>query len=144
MPAGAAIRSRSVNPLKIKRVLNLARLMLRLRPSGGLSARPPEEAMMKRYPRTLLREDTLLGICQAIGEDFGFNPLWLRMAFGVSLLASPTVVIGTYLGLGVLIAISRLLFPNPRRRPTEARSETVAAEPATVAAEPEKELAVAA
>jgi phage shock protein PspC (stress-responsive transcriptional regulator) len=98
---------------------------------------------MQRSPKTLFREDTLLGVCQALGEDFGFNPLWLRVAFGVSLLANPTIVIGTYLGLGVVIALSRLLFPNPRRRPAEARSEAVVAETAVAEAEPE-ELAVAA
>ena len=26
-----------------------------------------------------LRNDTILGVCEAIGQDFGFNPLWLRL-----------------------------------------------------------------
>jgi phage shock protein PspC (stress-responsive transcriptional regulator) len=62
----------------------------------------------------LLRNDTMLGVCQGLGEDFGFNPIWLRMAFGATLLINPVVVVGTYLGLGVLVATSRLVFPRPR------------------------------
>jgi phage shock protein PspC (stress-responsive transcriptional regulator) len=61
-----------------------------------------------------LRTDTLLGVCAAIGEDFGFNPTWLRIALAVLLLASPKIVIGAYLALGVAVVLSRLLFPNPR------------------------------
>ena len=59
-----------------------------------------------------LRSDTILGVCQAIGEDFGFHPNWLRILFASALLASPAIVIGTYLGLGVLVAASRLIFPR--------------------------------
>ena len=28
-----------------------------------------------------LRSHTILGVCEAIGEDFGFNPVFLRMPF---------------------------------------------------------------
>jgi phage shock protein PspC (stress-responsive transcriptional regulator) len=62
----------------------------------------------------LLRDDTMLGVCQGLGEDFGFNPIWLRMAFGALLLINPIAVVGTYLGLGVLVATSRLAFPARR------------------------------
>jgi phage shock protein PspC (stress-responsive transcriptional regulator) len=62
----------------------------------------------------LLRDDTMLGVCQGLGEDFGFNPIWLRMAFGAMLLINPIAVVGTYLGLGLLVATSRLIFPRPR------------------------------
>lgn len=71
------------------------------------------------------REDNLLGICQAIGDDFGFNPLWLRIAFGAALYWNPIVVVGTYLGLGVIIAASRLIVRNPR--PAAARVDAPAA-----------------
>jgi len=56
----------------------------------------------------------MLGVCQGLGEDFGFNPIWLRIAFGATLLVNPIAVVGTYLGLGVLVATSRLVFPRPR------------------------------
>jgi phage shock protein PspC (stress-responsive transcriptional regulator) len=82
----------------------------------------------------LLRDDTMLGVCQGLGEDFGFNPIWLRIAFGATLLVNPIAVVGTYLGLGVLVATSRLLVPVRRR--AAAVVETVQ----TVAVEDEREL----
>lgn len=66
----------------------------------------------------IARDDTLLGVCFAIGQDFGFNPTWLRMLFAVPLLWSPPVAVGAYLGLGAVVALSRWLVPEPR--PDEA------------------------
>jgi phage shock protein PspC (stress-responsive transcriptional regulator) len=62
----------------------------------------------------ITRDDTFLGVCEALGEDFRFNANWLRLAFGVSLLWNPMAVLGTYVGLGVIVALSRLISPNPR------------------------------
>ena len=31
------------------------------------------------YTPLPLRAHTILGVCEAIGEDFGFNPAWLRI-----------------------------------------------------------------
>ncbi len=58
--------------------------------------------------------DNLFGICAALGEDFGFNPMWLRLGFAVALLFSLEKVLLTYAALGVLVLASRLLFPNRR------------------------------
>ena len=66
-------------------------------------------------PSLFRRSDTFFGVCEALGEDFGFNPLLLRVAFGVLLLWNPTVVIGTYLTAAVLILLSRWIFPKNRR-----------------------------
>lgn len=82
----------------------------------------------------LTREDTLLGVCQAIGDDFGFNPLWLRIAFAACLYWNPAVVVGTYLGLGIIVGISRLVIRNPR--PVRAEPEAPAVADAAVEAEP--------
>lgn len=65
----------------------------------------------------IARSDTLLGVCQALGEDFGFNPIWLRLAFALPLMFFPVAVFSTYLGLGVVVMISRLLVRGPRRKP---------------------------
>jgi phage shock protein PspC (stress-responsive transcriptional regulator) len=65
----------------------------------------------------IARSDTLLGVCQALGEDFGFNPIWLRLAFALPLMFFPVAVFSTYLGLGVVVMLSRLLVRSPRRRP---------------------------
>ena len=66
-------------------------------------------------PNLFTRDDTFLGVCEALGEDFRFNPLLLRVAFGVSLLYSPLLSLGTYVALGAVVLISRLISPNPRR-----------------------------
>ena len=61
-----------------------------------------------------LRSHTILGVCEAIGEDFGFNPTFLRVPFAASVLYSPTWAILSYLALGVLVLVSRLLFPKAK------------------------------
>jgi phage shock protein PspC (stress-responsive transcriptional regulator) len=76
-----------------------------------------------------MRNDTFLGVCEALGEDFRLNPFFLRVAFAATLLFAPVAVIGTYLGLGALVALSRWMAPNPRTAaPDEAAAEPAAAE----------------
>lgn len=62
----------------------------------------------------ITRDDTLLGVCAALGEDFGFNPLYLRMALGVLLIWIPVTVIASYIGAGLIVAASRWAFPKVR------------------------------
>ena len=59
-----------------------------------------------------LRNDTLLGVCEAIGQDFGINAVWLRLAFIAPLFFAPVLTISAYLGLGVVVAASRYFFPR--------------------------------
>lgn len=61
-----------------------------------------------------LRSHTILGVCEAIGEDFGFSPIFLRVPFAATVLYSPTYAIGAYLALGVVVLASRLLFPKAK------------------------------
>ena len=91
-----------------------------------------------------LRGDTLLGVCEAVGEDLGFNPTWLRLAFAVLLMWNPEVVVACYLGLGVVVALTRWFFPV-RKRVTvrEAAPETVPAAVNVDAKVEEKELLAA-
>lgn len=56
-----------------------------------------------------LRHDTILGVCEAIGQDFGFNPLYLRLAFIAPLFFAPMPSIVAYFGLGLVVAASRWL-----------------------------------
>ena len=65
-----------------------------------------------------LRNDTLLGVCQAIGEDFGFNPNFLRVLLAAMVIWSPTAAFSIYFALGLLVAASRLLFPNRSKAST--------------------------
>jgi phage shock protein PspC (stress-responsive transcriptional regulator) len=68
---------------------------------------------MAEAPSIIAREDTLLGVCHAIGEDFGFNPLWLRIAFAALLFWSPVGAFAGYAVLGAIVALSRWAAPNP-------------------------------
>jgi phage shock protein PspC (stress-responsive transcriptional regulator) len=68
--------------------------------------------------------DNLFGICAALGEDFGFDPMWLRLAFAVALLFDLEKVLMTYAALGVVVLVSRLLFPN--RKPAVVADATPA------------------
>ena len=63
------------------------------------------------------RKDNLFGICAALGEDFGFDPLWLRMAFAVALLFDMEHVLMAYAALGLLVLVSRLAFRTPKSAP---------------------------
>lgn len=59
-----------------------------------------------------LRNDTILGVCEAIGRDFGFNPLWLRLAFIAPLFFAPTLTILAYFGLGAVVGLINWFAPN--------------------------------
>lgn len=88
--------------------------------------------MQSYQPAIFWREDTMFGVCEALGEDFRFNPLWLRAALAIGLLWAPLAMIYAYLGLAVVVLISRLLAPNPRpaaRPEAEAEREPAANEP---------------
>ncbi|HEU0098499.1 MAG TPA: PspC domain-containing protein [Allosphingosinicella sp.] len=66
-------------------------------------------------PSVFARDHTLLGVCEALGEDFGFNPIFLRVPLAVCLLLNPWAVVATYAGLGILVAFTRLVAPVPRQ-----------------------------
>jgi len=74
------------------------------------------------------RDHTIFGVCEAIGEDFGINPLWLRVPLAACVLVSLKYAIAAYLLLGVVVLGSRLLFPNPR---LEAEAPTASQTSAT-------------
>src|SRR5947208_7559907 len=59
-----------------------------------------------------LRSHTILGVCEAIGEDFGFNPVFLRIPLAAAVIWNPLIAIGTYFALGIAVLASRLLFPK--------------------------------
>lgn len=63
-----------------------------------------------------LRNDTLLGVCEALGEDFKINATWIRLAFIAPLFFAPIWTVAAYFGIGMLVAISRKLAPNKVER----------------------------
>lgn len=68
--------------------------------------------MPSSQPSLFARPDTFLGVCEAIGQDFGFHPNYLRILLGGLLLLSPVIVLSTYLALGALVLMSHRLFPS--------------------------------
>lgn len=85
----------------------------------------------------LLRNDTILGVCEALGQDFGINPLWLRVAFCAPIYWNPALVIGVYLAIGVVVAATRFALPD-RYAQAEVPAP-VAATPAIAARTPQVE-----
>lgn len=77
----------------------------------------------------LARDDTFFGVCQGLGEDFGFNPNYLRVALALLLFWNPVAAIGGYAGAGVFVAVLRWLVPNPAFA-TASAGEPAAAETA--------------
>jgi phage shock protein PspC (stress-responsive transcriptional regulator) len=59
------------------------------------------------------RDDTLLGVCYALGEDFGFNPLFLRLPLAMILLWSPAAAIVVYAVFAAVVGVSRWIAPLP-------------------------------
>ena len=70
--------------------------------------------MQNRQPSLFSRDDTFLGVCEALGEDFRFDPLWVRLTLALLLFLSPVAVIVGYLGAGVMVLISRWAYPARR------------------------------
>ena len=61
------------------------------------------------------RTDTFLGVCQAVGDDFGFNPNWLRVSLALPLLFNPVMSLAAYGALALAVIVSRLLVPATPR-----------------------------
>ena len=85
-----------------------------------------------------LRSHTILGVCEGISEDFGFNPLWLRIPLAACVIWSPMIAFGTYFALGAVVLASRLLFPKAKA------AEVVPVTAQSPAANEQRELAKAA
>ena len=81
------------------------------------------------------RNDTMLGVCEGLGQDLGIHPNLLRIAFASVFYLAPLAVIATYLGLGLIVAAARTAFPD--------RAPAAATAPAQIAND-ETELALAA
>ncbi|KTE07088.1 PspC domain-containing protein [Sphingopyxis sp. H115] len=88
------------------------------------------------------RRDTFFGICEAVGQDFGFNPLWLRLAFIAPLFFFPVQTFMAYFALGLVVLASRLIFPAKSAAPAQPALNAVEAE--APKAEKAEELALAA
>ena len=78
--------------------------------------------------------DSLFGFCQAAGEDLHINPFFLRVGLISVLFFNPLLMVGAYVGLGLVVGASRVLFPKPQiASPAEASIE----QPAQIHRQPE-------
>ena len=73
---------------------------------------PTDQTRLASQPNLLFRNDTIFGVCEAIGQDFGFNPNWLRVALASLIYFAPVAVIAIYFGLGALVALTRWFAPD--------------------------------
>jgi len=92
--------------------------------------------MQSAQPSLFTRPDTFFGVCEAIGQDLGFNPNYLRIAFGVTVLLSPIAVLAIYAAFAAIVGLSRWLYPS---RPVDAGRE-LHGSPADAAPSPKAEI----
>lgn len=114
-------------------------------PAGAAAADAPSAAANTDEPRFyLLRSDTLLGPCQALGDAVGFNPTLLRIALCASLFLNPLAIITAYFAAGGVVVIADWLFPRRSAAVTLVAAEPAAAAPLEIAtAPPERDLIAA-
>ncbi|MFL6764586.1 MAG: PspC domain-containing protein [Sphingomicrobium sp.] len=84
------------------------------------------EAQVNQVPLPL-RSHNFLGVCEGIGEDFGFNPTFLRIPLAAIVLWSPLIAFAAYFALGAAVLASRLLFPKAPATPKAITAEPAAA-----------------
>lgn len=73
--------------------------------------------MTASQPNLFTREDTIFGVCEGIGQDFGFNAQYLRIALAGLIFWNPLAAVGSYAVLAVAVLASRKLFPTPAAAP---------------------------
>jgi len=79
----AAKRGQNEKARNLARLHKLARPLrcIRHRRGAVLAAQGKDKKMDNETTNLFRRRDTFFGICEAVGQDFGFNPLYLRLAF---------------------------------------------------------------
>lgn len=99
------------------------------------------QATVEQTPRFYaMRHDTLLGPCQALGDELGFNPTLLRIALCASLFWSPAIVVGAYAAAAVFVALVDWLFPKPQPQvAVRATEQPLIAQPAAESAAVEQD-----
>ena len=64
------------------------------------------------------QRDNLFGICHAIGEAFGFNPIYLRLVLVLGVLFDFELALSLYFGAGVAVLVANLLTRRGRAAST--------------------------
>jgi len=66
--------------------------------------------------------DNLFGICHALGETFGFNPLYLRIALLVAVMADPQATLLAYFAAGIAVLVAKLATRSGGKRAAKAKT----------------------
>jgi phage shock protein C len=90
--------------------------------------------MQTYQPSNFGRSDTLLGICQSIGDDVGFNPNYLRISLATMVFFNLGAAVAVYLALGAVVLATRLLHRAPRKLMPQTDAAEAAQADAPVAA----------
>jgi len=59
--------------------------------------------------------DNLFGICHALGETFGFNPLFLRIALLIAVMVNAEATLIAYFTAGIAVLVAKLATRTPRK-----------------------------
>jgi phage shock protein PspC (stress-responsive transcriptional regulator) len=60
--------------------------------------------------------DNLFGICHALGETFGFNPLYLRVVLLVAVMINAEAALGAYFAAGIAVMVAKLATRSSGKR----------------------------
>lgn len=81
------------------------------------------------HPSLFAREDTLLGVCEGLGEELRVEPIYFRIACALALFWNPIATVVGYLAIGIVFALFRWAFPlhrpviDTRAAPLEADND---------------------
>ena len=66
--------------------------------------------------------DNLFGICHALGDTFGFNPLFLRIALLIAVMVNAEVTLLAYFGAGIAVLTAKLATRFAGKRAARAKT----------------------
>lgn len=65
--------------------------------------------------------DNLFGICHALGEIFGFDPLYLRVVLLVVVMLNAEAALIAYFGAGIAVMVAKLATRSAGKRAAKAK-----------------------
>ena len=65
--------------------------------------------------------DNLFGICHALGDIFGFNPLFLRIALLVGVMLNAEYALVAYFAAGIAVLVAKLATRSSSKRVVKAK-----------------------
>jgi len=66
--------------------------------------------------------DNLFGVCHALGETFGFNPLYLRIALLVAVMVNAEIALLAYFGAGVAVLVAKFATRRSGKRAAKTKA----------------------